>query len=126
MNKELKQFTDIYVSVNHSKAKIDLYPIGWEWLERVPLQDFYWLIDIFATATDNTDVYFFIERDQNSGNITSLQKPYLARFLNDDLGYSKGPELYGQYLVAKLIGWTSEDKFMENLTEIERLSNTYE
>lgn len=25
---------------------VNQYPIGWEWLDRVPLEDFNWLIDI--------------------------------------------------------------------------------
>lgn len=25
------------------------YPIGWEWLDKVPLEDFNWLIEIFTT-----------------------------------------------------------------------------
>lgn len=36
---------------------INNYPIGWEWLDNVPLEDFNWLIEIFATMTDNTDTY---------------------------------------------------------------------
>ena len=39
---------------------VNQYPIGWEWLDRVPLEDFNWLIDIFATMTDNTDTYDFV------------------------------------------------------------------
>lgn len=39
---------------------INNYPIGWEWLANVPLEDFNWLIDIFATMTDNTDTYDFV------------------------------------------------------------------
>lgn len=36
---------------------VNEYPIGWEWLDRVPLEDFTWLIEIFSTITDNTDTY---------------------------------------------------------------------
>lgn len=36
---------------------VNEYPIGWEWLDKVPLEDFNWLIEIFATMTDNTDTY---------------------------------------------------------------------
>lgn len=123
--KERKQFTDTYVSANDwMKAKIDLYPIGWEWLHKVPLEDYTWLIDIFATATDNTDVYFFTEKDHNDEYVISVQKQYLARFLNDDLGYFQGVNLHCQYLVAKLKGWTSESEFMEHFTEIQELSLT--
>lgn len=39
---------------------VNQYPIGWEWLDRVPLEDFNWLIGIFATMTDNTDTYDFV------------------------------------------------------------------
>lgn len=27
---------------------VNQYPIGWEWLDRVPLEDFTWLIEIQA------------------------------------------------------------------------------
>lgn len=119
-----KQFLDTYVSaVNGLEAKIDLYPIGWEWLHKVPLDDYTWLIDIFATATDNTDVYYFVVQD-GEGEVTSVQKQYLARFLNDDLGYHQGTILYGQYLIAKLKGWMSEYEFMKHFTEIQQLSLT--
>lgn len=29
-----------------STITINEYPIGWEWLDRVPLEDFTWLIEI--------------------------------------------------------------------------------
>lgn len=38
---------------------INEYPIGWEWLDKVPLEDFTWLIEIFATMTDSPDTYDF-------------------------------------------------------------------
>lgn len=37
--------SDLIITVND-------YPIGWEWLDKVPLEDFTWLIEIFATMTD--------------------------------------------------------------------------
>lgn len=39
---------------------VNQYPIGWEWLDRVPLEDFNWLIEIFDILTDNTDTYNFV------------------------------------------------------------------
>lgn len=30
---------------------VNEYPIGWEWLDRVPLEDFTWLIEIFELIT---------------------------------------------------------------------------
>lgn len=35
---------------------VNQYPIGWEWLDKVPLEDFTWLIEIFSIMTDNTDI----------------------------------------------------------------------
>lgn len=40
---------------------VNQYPIGWEWLDRVPLEDFTWLIEIFSTMTDNPDTYDYYE-----------------------------------------------------------------
>lgn len=42
---------------------INEYPIGWEWLDKVPLEDFTWLIEIFSTMTDNTGTYDLDIRD---------------------------------------------------------------
>lgn len=39
---------------------INEYPIGWGWLKDVPLIDWEWLIDVFATMTDDTDTYSYI------------------------------------------------------------------
>ena len=67
---------------------INEYPIGGEWLDKVPLEDFTWLIEIFSTMTDNTDTYDFATFDKE---ITNGEPPYpvierkgLANFLNDD------------------------------------------
>lgn len=38
---------------------VNEYPIGWEWLDKVPLEDFTWLIEIFSTMTDDTYTYDF-------------------------------------------------------------------
>ena len=37
---------------------VNEYPIGWEWLDKVPLEDFTWLIEIFSTMTDDTDTRY--------------------------------------------------------------------
>lgn len=47
---------------------VNEYPIGWEWLDRVPLEDFTWLIEIFSTITDNTDTYDFATFDKEATN----------------------------------------------------------
>ena len=65
---------------------INEYPIGWEWLDRVPLEDFNWLIEIFAILTDNTDTYSFVgytdsETLPGHQKICSVDKIPLANFL---------------------------------------------
>ena len=40
--------------MNDEILTINDYPIGWGWLKDVPLQDWEWLIDVFATMTDTT------------------------------------------------------------------------
>lgn len=51
---------------------VNQYPIGWEWLDRVPLEDFTWLIEIFSIMTDNTDTYDFVGYT-DSETLPSLQ-----------------------------------------------------
>ena len=84
---------------------INEYPIGWEWLDNVPLEDFNWLIEIFATMTDNTDTYDF------------------ANFLNDDQGYESGISMYGHYIACKSLDISSEEEYMNQFTDIKLICN---
>lgn len=52
---------------------VNEYPIGWEWLDKVPLEDFTWLIEIFSTMTDDTDTYDFATFDKEA---TKGEPPY--------------------------------------------------
>lgn len=45
---------------------VNEYPIGWEWLDKVPLEDFTWLIEIFSTITDNP-IYLLLQCHQEMG-----------------------------------------------------------
>lgn len=76
---------------------INEYPIGWEWLDKVPLEDFTWLIEI--------------------------NRKGLANFLNDDQGYESGISMYGHYIVCKSLDISSEEKYMNQLTDIELICN---
>lgn len=80
---------------------INEYPIGWEWLDKVPLEDFTLanrniLYYVFSTMTDDTDTYDFATFDKEA---TKGEPPYpvsksigigliLVLFLN-----SSGPNL---------------------------------
>lgn len=104
---------------------INEYPIGWEWLDKVPLEDFTWLIEIFATMTDNTDTYDFATFDKEATNgeppypVIEINRKGLANFLNDDQGHESGISMYGHYIACKSLDISSEEEYMNQLTDIE-------
>nr|UVM95585.1 MAG: hypothetical protein [Bacteriophage sp.] len=108
---------------------VNEYPIGWEWLDRVPLEDFTWLIEIFSTITDNTDTYDFATFDKEATNgeppypVIEIDRKGLAYFMNDDQGYEPGISMYGHYNAIKR--WESNHKETEILHQLE-ISNLLE
>lgn len=110
---------------------INEYPIGWEWLDKVPLEDFTWLIEIFATMTDNIDTYDFATFDKEATNgeppypVIEIERKGLANFLNDDQGasYESGISMYGHYIACKSLDISSEEEYMNQLTDIELICN---
>lgn len=93
-------------------------------LDNVPLEDFNWLIEIFATMTDNTDTYDFVFYEDSETlpghlkRICSVDKIYLANFLNEDQGYESGISMYGHYIACKCPDISSEEEYMNQLTDI--------
>lgn len=85
---------------------VNEYPIGGEWLDRVPLEDFTWLIEIFSTITDNTDTYDF------AGGF----------IINDTIDYIEIYEIeiedepFDEFL-GNIITYASEKDLFENLRE---------
>lgn len=85
---------------------VNEYPIGWEWLDRVPLEDFTWLIEIFSTITDNIDTYDF------AGGF----------IINDTIDYIEIYEIeiedepFDEFL-GNIITYASEKDLFENLRE---------
>lgn len=73
--------------MNNEILTINDYPIGWGWLQKVPLKDWEWLIDIFATMTDNTDTYLYVTYAEEDG-----AKQEIVKQVNDI--YSDGTESY--------------------------------
>lgn len=108
---------------------INGYPIGWSWLKSVPLEDFNWLIEIFATMTDNTDTYDFATFDKEATNgeppypVIEIHRKGLANFLNDDQGYEAGIREYGYYIAAKSLDIKSEEDYINHLTDIRLICN---
>ena len=108
---------------------VNEYPIGWEWLENVPMEDFNWLIEIFSTMTDNIDTYDFVSY-RDSETLPGLQKKVflvnkipLANFLNEDQGYESGISMYGHYIACKSLDISSEEEYMNQLTDIKLICN---
>lgn len=92
---------------------INEYPIGWEWLDRVPLEDFNWLIEIFSTMTDNTDTYDFVgytdsetlpghTKEYTEGFTEEMVIPYRTEELNIYLRYPN-QEINNNHLHSKHI-----------------------
>lgn len=85
---------------------VNEYPIGWEWLDRVPLEDFNWLIEIFATMTDNTDTYDFAD-----GLIINDTTDYIEIY---EIEIEDEP--FDEFL-GYIITYASEKDLFENLRE---------
>lgn len=62
---------------------VNEYPIGWEWLDKIPL----------------------------------------ANFLNKDQGYKSGIYMYGHYIACKSLDISSEEEYMNQLTDIRLICN---
>lgn len=100
------------------------YPIGWEWLDKVPLEDFTWLIEVFATMTDDINTYDFLSYDQElSPSLVNIDRKGLAYFLNHDQGYQGGIREYGHYIAAKVLDIKSEEDYMNHLTDMRLICN---
>lgn len=85
---------------------INEYPIGWEWLDKVPLEDFTWLIEIFSTITDNTDTY-----DYAGGLIINDTTDYIEIY---EIEIEDEP--FDEFL-GNIITYASEKDLFENLRE---------
>lgn len=115
--------------MNDITITIKEYPIGWEWLDRVPLEDFNWLIEVFATMTDDIYTYEFVFYDKLSTDgsspcpIIEIDLKGLAGFLNEDQGYEGGIREYGHYIAAKCLNIKSEEEYLNHLTDIELICN---
>ena len=117
---------------NDLTITVNGYPIGWEWLDKVSLEDFNWLIEIFATMTDNIDTYNFVfYKDSETSSdyqkkICSVDRIPLANFMNDDQGYESGISMYGHYIACKCLDISSEEEYMNQYTDIRILTNELE
>ena len=82
---------------------------GWEWLHKIPEEDFNWLLPVFVNAT-NTDVYDYQDPIKN-GTIDRLG---LANFLYNNLGSDLGILYHKNYRITKIKAQPYE-KFIKEL-----------
>lgn len=109
---------------------IDEYPIGWGWLQQVPLKDWEWLLEVFATMTDNMDTYNYAVYDPiefapagTPETLVGIKQVELAKFLCEDQGYLAGIREYGHYIAAKTLGIKSERDYMDHYDDIRSICN---
>lgn len=84
--------------------------------------------------TDNTDTYDFATFDKEATNgeppypVIEINRKGLANFLNDDqgYGYKTGISMYGHYIACKCLDISSEEEYMNQLTDIRILTNELE
>lgn len=113
----------------NTNIKVNGYPIGWEWLDKVPLEDFTLLMDVFATMTDNTDTYDFASYKYKTipgwviNTVIEVNRKGLAEFLDEDQGYSGGIREFGNYVAMKALHIKSEEEYMDRYNEILELTN---
>lgn len=103
---------------------VNEYPIGWEWLDRVPLEDFTWLIEIFSTITDNTDTYDFATFDKEATNgeppypVIEIDRKGLAYFMSTyHIGTHNSDirDVLKSYIIARYYGWEPKEEDLEEI-----------
>lgn len=107
------------------------YAIGWIWLKNVPLEDWAWLIEVFATMTDNIDIYDCATfNDEDLANehfparVESIDTKALSLFLYEDQGYAAGIREYGYYIAARALDIKSEQEYLNHMNDIRLICNT--
>ena len=77
----------------------------------------------------NTDTYGFATFDKEATNgeppypVIEINRKGLAHFMNDDQGYKSGISMYGHYIACKCLDISSEEEYMNQLTDIRILTN---
>lgn len=83
----------------------------------------------YGYDADNTDTYDFATFDKEATNgeppypVIEINRKGLANFLNDDQGYESGISMYGHYIACKSLDISSEEEYMNQLTDIELICN---
>ena len=87
---------------------------------------------ILLLLTSNHDTHIFNNNLKSYAiiqigmRICSVDKIPLANFLNEDQGYESGISMYGHYIACKCLDISSEEEYMNQLTDIRILTNELE
>lgn len=84
---------------------------------------------IIEDTTETYDFVFYEDSETLPGHlkrICSVDKIPLANFLNEDQGYESGISMYGHYIACKCLDISSEEEYMNQLTDIRILTNELE
>lgn len=77
----------------------------------------------------DTDTYDFATFDKEATNgeppypVIEIDRKGLAYFMNDDQGYESGISMYGHYIACKSLDISSEEEYMNQLTDIKLICN---
>ena len=55
--------------------------------------------------------------------VIEIDRKGLVYFMNDDQGYEPGISMYGHYIACKSLDISSEEEYMNQLTDIELICN---
>lgn len=70
--------------------------MGWEWLERVGVEEFSWVMEILCRISDKIDSYEFGRLDKEGRNgeggygVMEMNRKGLGQLMKDDEGYEGG------------------------------------
>ena len=76
----------------------------------------------FKTIQDIKN-YFELVHIEPPYPVIEIERKGLANFLNDDQGYESGISMYGHYIACKSLDISSEEEYMNQLTDIELICN---
>lgn len=81
----------------------------------------------FKTIQDIENYLATFDKEATNGEppypVIEINRKGLANFLNDDQGYESGISMYGHYIACKSLDISSEEEYMNQLTDIELICN---
>ena len=76
--------------------RVNEYGMGWEWVEKVGVEEFSWVMEIFSRIRDKSDSYEFGRLDKEISNgeggygVMEMNRKGLGQLMNEEEGYKGG------------------------------------